>query len=52
MSWTLGKRVVLLVGEERVRGKVTDISVTRGLTLALPDGVTRTFRSEHVTLPE
>ena len=52
LSWTLGKRVALLVGDERVRGKVTEMSIARGLTLELPDGATRTFRAEHVTLAE
>ena len=52
MSWTLGKRVSLLAGEERVRGKVTDLSLACGLTLRLRNGSSRTFRSEHVTLAE
>jgi len=51
-STTLGTRVTVVRGKHRFTGRVVDISHRLGLTLELDDGLTMTFRGEHVTLAQ
>jgi BirA family biotin operon repressor/biotin-[acetyl-CoA-carboxylase] ligase len=51
-SATLGTRITILSGRHRFTGRVVDISDDFGLTLQLDDGLTTTFRGEHVTVEQ
>ncbi|HUV38851.1 MAG TPA: biotin--[acetyl-CoA-carboxylase] ligase [Planctomycetota bacterium] len=51
-SSTLGTRVTVVRGAQRFTGRAVDISHRLGLTLELDDGLTMTFRGEHVTLQQ
>ena len=49
-SSTLGTRVTIVRGGHRFTGRVVDVSHSLGLTLEMDNGLTTTFRGEHVTL--
>lgn len=49
-SSTLGTRVTIVQGGHRFTGRVVDVSHSLGLTLEMDNGLTTTFRGEHVTL--
>jgi len=49
-SATLGTRITVVSGRHRFTGRVVDLSDAFGLTLLLDDGLTHTFRGEHVTV--
>jgi len=51
-SATLGTRITVLSGRHRFTGRVVDISDDFALTLQLDDGLTQTFRGEHVTVEQ
>ena len=50
LSSLLGRDVVLVRGEGRVSGKVTDLSPIDGILMETTDGASEWVRAEHVTL--
>lgn len=48
-SAVLGARVRVSAADATCEGRVVALGATAGVTLALPDGGTRRFRSEHIT---
>jgi BirA family biotin operon repressor/biotin-[acetyl-CoA-carboxylase] ligase len=51
-SLVLGRTVRLRIGGEVAEGRVRDLSCADGVTLELPGGGVRNFRSEHISLVE
>jgi len=50
VSATMGKVITIETGRRRFMGRVVDVSLGKGLVLALPDGTRRRFKGEHASV--